>query len=179
MSQWVNQSVSLLVCLFKQSVSFGVNEGLFLFSSSDDDIDESLVSWFNHALCNHFAIQSNLHKRLPLHNGHLSTAAIFLADSLDIHSCFHLSTMATFFCAQFGRRREVQMYSFRFVLFLCASHTLLMLDPLWQATELQGQNNSRFVIISVFSDKECKGNHHVIVFEKTVSFKFCFTKEKD
>ena len=88
----------------------------------------------------------------------------FLADSLDIHSCFHLSTMATFFCVQFGRRREVQMYSFRFVLFLCASHTLLMLDPLWQATELQGQNNSRFVIISVFSDKECKGNHHVIVF---------------
>ena len=33
-------------------MSLEVNEGLFLFSSSDDDIDESLVSWFNHALGN-------------------------------------------------------------------------------------------------------------------------------
>ena len=101
-----------------------------------------------------FTIPSNLH------NGHLSTAVI----SFGVQSIYsllfqplyngHLSTMATFFCAQFRRCREVQLYSFGFVLFLCVSQTLLMLDPLWQATELQGQNNSRFVVIPVFSDKE-------------------------
>ena len=89
-SQWVNQSVSLLVCLFlclfRRSVSFEVNEGLFLFSSSDDDIDESLVSWFNHVLCN-------------IHNTTTTATSLqppfFLAYSPYIHSCFNFSTMAT------------------------------------------------------------------------------------
>ena len=39
-----------------------------------------------------------------LHNGHLSpTAIFFFADSPYIHSCFNLSTMATFFCPQDDR----------------------------------------------------------------------------
>ena len=41
-------------------------------------------------------------------NGHLSTPAIFLANSPYIHFCFNLSTTATFFCPQGGRYREVQ-----------------------------------------------------------------------
>ena len=132
-------------------MSFEVNEGLFLFSSSDDDIDESLVSWFNHVLCNihnttttatslqppffwrtvhTFTLVSTSLQWPPLYNSHF-----FGVQS--IHSLLfqplyngHLSTMATFFCAQFRRCREVELYSFRFVLFLCASQTLLMLDPL-------------------------------------------------
>ena len=32
----------------------------------------------------------------------------FLADSPYIHSCFNLSTKATFFCPQGGRRRVIQ-----------------------------------------------------------------------
>ena len=43
-------------------------------------------------------------------NGHLSTTAIFLADSLYIHFCFNLSTTATFFCPQGGRFEQVQLY---------------------------------------------------------------------
>ena len=54
-----------------------------------------------------FELQSNL----P--NGHLSKTAIFfffLRDSPYIHSYFNLSTMATFFCPQGGRYKEVQLY---------------------------------------------------------------------
>ena len=43
-------------------------------------------------------------------NGHLSTTAIFWADSSYIDSCFNLSTMATFFCPQGGRFRKIQLY---------------------------------------------------------------------
>ena len=56
-------------------------------------------------------LQSNLHQRPPLYNGHF-----FLADSPYIRLLFqplyngHLSTMATFFSPQGGRFREVQMY---------------------------------------------------------------------
>ena len=52
-------------------------------------------------------IQLNLHE--SLHNGHISITAIFLADSPYIHSCFNLSTMATFFCSQGGRCKEIQL----------------------------------------------------------------------
>ena len=41
--------------------------------------------------------------------GHLSTTAIFLTDSPCMHSCFNLSTMATFFCSQGGRCTEIQL----------------------------------------------------------------------
>ena len=41
--------------------------------------------------------------------GHLSNTTIFLVDSPYIHSCFNLSTMATFFGPQGGRCREVQL----------------------------------------------------------------------
>ena len=43
-------------------------------------------------------------------NGHLSTTAIFLADSPYIDYCFNVSTMVTFFCPQGGRCRDVQLY---------------------------------------------------------------------
>ena len=54
------------------------------------------------------AIQSNLHQQPPLHNGHLSSTAMFLACSPYIHSCFNFpttptSTMVPFFCPQGGR----------------------------------------------------------------------------
>ena len=44
-------------------------------------------------------------------NGHLSNTVIFLVYSPYIHSCFNLSTMATFFCPQGGCCREVQLYT--------------------------------------------------------------------
>ena len=64
-------------------------------------------------------IQSNLHERLPLHNGHLSTMPInFLFGRQSIHSFLfqllyssHSFTMAIFFCPQGGHCREVQLQS--------------------------------------------------------------------
>ena len=43
-------------------------------------------------------------QRPPLYN------SFFLVDSPYIHSCFNLSTMATFFCPQGGHCRGVQLY---------------------------------------------------------------------
>ena len=55
-------------------------------------------------------------KRKTSTNGHLSTKANF-ADSPYIDGSLNLSTMATFFCPQGGRRKEVQL-CYRNVFFL-------------------------------------------------------------
>ena len=49
-------------------------------------------------------LQSNLHQRPPLYNGHF-----FLADSPYIDSCLNLSITATFLCPHGGRCGELQL----------------------------------------------------------------------
>ena len=62
-------------------------------------------------------IVSSWKKRKASTNGHLPTKANCFADSPYIECSLNLSTMATFFCPQGGRRKEVQL-CYRNVFFL-------------------------------------------------------------
>ena len=90
-----------------------LNQGLLDCNLSDVvpySASHFLMSMAFHNFClrgGELYIQLNLHE--SLHNGRVSNNGHFLADSPYIHSCFNLSTVATFFCSQGGCCRGFQL----------------------------------------------------------------------